>query len=1340
VFALVDSGADVCILSFDLFNAINAKGDHKLHMTSPLIQRVSVANGDTQRVIGKVVCNVTITSDEVKPREFVSVACFNVLHNIQPALILGRDFLMQNAACLDFGSCSLKLKKAKIFAEFPFVVPPNSESVVIARIRAKVPNGVVGIVEPNRFVRSLNLASSHVLTSSNNGEIHMRLLNPSKVPVTVRQSTCLGHIDWLAAGDSISLLENPTTTECKSTTTTPAVNACSAQRQPQPAAKAKVDVDLSQCTLNEGEKHELADILNEFSDVFASSMNDLTGCNIGIEHEIATGNAPPIRSRPYRINPTERQLIDQTVNELKEAGIITESISPWSSPILLVRKSNNTTRAVCDFRKLNSVSKFSAYTMPPIQECLDTVGAQQPKIFSTFDCFSGYFQIPLDKASQEKTAFIPYAGGGQYQFLRLPMGVSGGTATFQRVIERVLGPLHWTVALTYIDDIILFSQSWDQHKVHLRQLLHCLRKANLKLKASKCTLAASSVKYLGHFINEQGVQPNNEKVAAVESYPPPSDLRSLKTYLGMVGFYRRYIADFAHIAEPLLALTRSKARYVWTTQCQQAFETLKHRLINAPILAFPNWNLPFHLSCDASGYAAGYVLSQVIEGKERPVAYGGRSFNEHERKYSPTEAEAAAVIAGIKHFDMYLRGNEFTVFTDHAALVWMFNIKAPTGRLARWAMFLQQYKHTIKSKPGKSNANADGLSRRHYSDLQHNMDAEIDEYIDPFDAVRSIAVVETNNSALPVHAVKRKKRQQTEDSSNNGSTEPDALNLPPHVPRDQLVEMQTKDPCFELILSYLMYNKLPQDSQQARWTLVAAADYHLIDGVLYHTWIRGGKGPKEDRCIHQLAVPSVLRDLVLQHCHDLSAHFGVARTLDKVRFAYYWPKMGQDVAAYVRSCDTCAKRKEPYTRTRAPLQPLVASQPFEILEMDILGKLPLTAGNNSYLLVLQDWFTKWPIVIPLPDISATTVATALLQKVLLIYGPCKQLQTDLGKQFTAALLKEICNYFCINKSFSTAYRPQVQGLVERFNSTLLQSLSKLCNDRQSDWDRQLQTVLWAYSTTPHSSTGYSPYKLLFGREPTTALDLCLKPQVETLSKSHRQYLAEITESLEMTRAQALSNIEDTRQKMSAHYNEKKFDPEFELGDVVYIYTPVLKGGQTSRKLMLPWAGPFRLVERTSEVHFKVRRCSDNKLLPHKIHVNRFKRAYEWAKTPHEEHNTPEEVTSDDLTIQDLTPQELHEADNQTTDEEHTLPLPSSNDSDQPDTAEDVDQPSASQQNYHQIKKILYARKTDNGIQYQVRWLNYKTPEWVNESDLSPVTAEYLRRNPVPFKRPYIPRK
>jgi hypothetical protein len=313
-------------------------------------------------------------------------------------------------------------------------------------------------------------------------------------------------------------------------------------------------------------------------------------------------------------------------------------------------------------------------------------------------------------------------------------------------------------------------------------------------------------------------------------------------------------------------------------------------------------------------------------------------------------------------------------------------------------------------------------------------------------------------------------------------------------------------------------------------------------------------------------------------------------------------------------------------------------------------------------------------VIPLPDISATTVATALLQKVLLIYGPCKQLQTDLGKQFTAALLKEICNYFNINKSFSTAYRPQVQGLVERFNSTLLQSLSKLCNDRQSDWDRQLQLVLWAYSTTPHSSTGYSPYKLLFGREPTTALDLCLKPQVEALSKSHRLYLAEITESLEKTRAQALSSLEDTRQKMSAHYNEKQFDPEFELGDIVYIYTPVLKGGQTSRKLMLPWAGPFRLVERTSTVHFKVRRCSDNKLLQHKIHINRFKRAYEWAKTPHEERSTPKEEASDELEMQDLTPQELHEAQEQIAEGDKTQPLPSGEDSDQPatSTAQDTD--------------------------------------------------------------------
>ncbi len=1334
VFALVDSGADVSVMSSEMLSKINSSNRFKISMGAPLIQTVSVANGETQQVQGRVHCSSAIVPQTGRLRNVYLNVSLHILHHIQPAIILGKDFLTQYSACIDFGRCCLKLQKAQMFAECPFTVPPNSESIVIARVRANVPQGVAGITGQNRVLRSLNLLGSRVLTQTRgNGEVHVRLYNPTEYPITVKQRTSLGHIDWLSSEDKVCALDSSLA----------AINSLEISTQPAAAqvhtelpAELKDKINLSQCSLTDLEKQDLIYILHEYKDVFATSMDDLTGCTVGIEHEIITdNNAPPVRCRPYRINPTERKTVDQTVQELKQARIITESNSPWASPIVLVRKSDGTLRTTCDFRKLNALTKFSAYSMPPIQECLDSLGQQQPKIFSTFDCFSGYFQIPLAQSSQEKTAFIPYAGGGQYHFLRMPMGVSGGPATFQRVLERALGSLHWTVALTYLDDVILFSRDWTTHSSHLRQLFQAFRNAGLKLKASKCTLAADSVKYLGHVVNQQGVQPNQDKVSAIQSYPAPHEIKSLRTFLGMTGFYRRHILGYSHIAEPLFRLTRKDMSFTWSTSCQTSFQQLKDRLSQAPVLAFPDWTKPFILTCDASGFAVGYILSQENGGVEKPIAYGGRSLNVHERKYSPTEAEACAVISGIRHFDLYLRNSVFTVITDHAALVWLFNIKAPTGRLARWSMFLQQYRCTIKSKPGKSNANADALSRRVYDNNINEpaLEEQLDNVIDPFDAIRHISLEQEPT----INVVTRKKKQPTVTNDAQPQHIITSLDLPPLISLQHIIEQQRQDSAFSAIIDFLLLHQLPQEEQAARLLMATSANYHIIDNVLYHVWVRAGSGPTDERSVHQLAVPTGLRETVLQYCHThpTAAHFGIAKTLDKVRFGYFWPKMAQDVANFIRSCETCARRKEPVPKTRAALQPLQATRPFEIVEMDIVGKLPVTSNNNAYLLVLQDWFTKWPIAIPIPDITAKTVATALLEHVILIFGPCTQLHTDLGKQFTSSVMREVCNFFSINKSFSTAYRPQVQGLVERFNGTLVTALSKLCNDHQTDWDVYVPMVLWGYRTVPNASTGYSPFKLLLGREPVTPLDLCLKPQLEG-PMLHRAYVAQVVKGLELAHAHATNHIQLAKEKMRAHYNETVFNPLFELGDMVYIYTPLLQKNQTSRKLMLPWTGPFRLVERTSDVHFKVRRCSDNKLLPHKIHINRFKRAYEFSTLQPQPvpADVPPTETSDDITVQDLTPTELHE-------DENIVPPAEPVQSQSPSpVASSQPQPQETQPaNFHQIKKVLFVRDGPKGREYQVRWLNYKTPSWIPESDLAPTTREYLLLNPVPFKRPYRPR-
>ena len=543
------------------------------------------------------------------------------------------------------------------------------------------------------------------------------------------------------------------------------------------------------------------------------------GCTDQVTHSIDTANHQPIRQHPRRLPFALQHKVEEMVQKMLEQGVIAPSHSPWASPVVLVEKKDGTHRFCVDYRRLNSVTKMDVFPLPRIDDTLDLLAHSH--FFSTLDLASGYWQVKMDAASREKTAFTTHEG--LYEFLVMPFGLCNAPATFQRLMETVLSGLTRRACVDYIDDILVIGHTFEEHLKHLQKVFDRLKKAGLKLKAEKCRFGASEVTYLGYVVSQDGLAPTPDKVKAVLQYPQPTDLKSLRSFLGLASYYRRFIPRFSVVASPLHALTRKDVPYVWNSVCEEAFSQLKQLLSSAPVLAFPDFTQGFTLETDASGIGLGSVLAQKQEdGTTRPVAYASRTLQAHEKNYGVTELEALALVWSVKHFRHYLYGHHCDVYTDHEALKSLLNTPHPSGKLARWGLALQELDLNIIYRPGKTNANADALSR---APLVDN-------------------IVSTGKNEPQTEAVVAA-TLTLQDSSKSGET--------------HLEIRQRQDPELKQIIDYCQDGVLPQDDRKARELTFSKSQFEVVDRVLYHV--------EKDKSL-RIVPPAADRQSLFHEVHD----------------------------------------------------------------------------------------------------------------------------------------------------------------------------------------------------------------------------------------------------------------------------------------------------------------------------------------------------------------------------------------------------------------------------------------------------------------------------------------
>lgn len=987
------------------------------------------------------------------------------------------------------------------------------------------------LFEPPESGLPAGLLASPCLVKVVRGTTYIPVVNVGTAELLLYPRTCLGA---LSPAEVVSL--PPGVTEVRSSATVSAQTAAS-------SGQGGVEsVDLS--ALAEPEQVPVRSLLQRFSSVFSAHEGDL-GCTDLLSHDIPLLDDVPVRQRYRRIPPSEYEAVKTHINQLLEAQVIRESSSPYASPIVLVRKKDGSLRMCVDYRLLNAKTRKDAFPLPRIEESLDALAGAQ--WFSTLDLASGYNQVPVLEQDKPKTAFCtPF---GLFEWNRMPFGLCNAPSTFQRLMQRMFGDQQCQSLLLYLDDIVVFSSSVSQHVQRLEVVLDRLQKEGLKVKLAKCSFFRREVSYLGHIISDKGVATDPSKIEAVAKWPRPSQVSELRSFLGFASYYRRFVEGFAKLAGPLhkmvakLAGTKSKKgsgevfQTAWTSECEESFEALKAKLTSAPVLAYADFARPFILETDASYSGLGAVLSQETEGGIRPIAYASRGLRPTERNmanYSSMKLEFLALKwAMAEKFREYLLGHRCMVFTDNNPLSYLQSAKLGAVE-HRWAAQLASFNFEIKYRSGRSNKNADALSR------QPTSSTNLAEQVLP-------------STSVPVSL------QLAPCPSLLSATQSVVSVFSSHSPSD-IRALQEADPLLSDILVYWRRQVHPTPEEKRQLPKLALALLKQWDrllekeGVLYRRVHRPDGGEE----ILQLVLPSVLKQAILTQLHQEHGHQGVERTTELVRQRCFWSGMTSDIKEWIQRCERCQVAKDARPVSGSFMGHLLASRPNEIVAMDFTLLEPSQNGLEN-VLVITDVFSKYTVAVPTRDQRASTVAQVLLNEWFFKFGVPGRIHSDQGRSFESALIQQLCHLYGVGKSRTTPYHPAGNGQCERFNRTLHNLLRTLPASRKRDWVSCLPHVLFCYNTTPHQGTGESPFLLMFGREPRLPIDFLLGRVQDPMPGEVVDWLVEHQARLEVAFGNARERLLVAAERRKERHDQGVRPSPLQVGQLVYLRDHSVRG-------------------------------------------------------------------------------------------------------------------------------------------------------------------------------------
>ena len=981
-------------------------------------------------------------------------------------------------------------------------------------------------------------------------------------------------------------------------------------------------VELEDADIKEATRISFEALCEQQHEAFSKNNKDIGRTQL-IEMEIDTGDSLPVAQSPYTLPLKHYDWVRQEIETLEKSGVIERSLSRWASPVIVVPKKSAPDepprRRLCvDYRKVNALQPevkrtdkgtgcLSLYPLPKIDEMFSKLGGAT--IFSTIDLRSGYYHIGLTRESRAKSAFV--VPMGKWQFKRTPFGLSQAPAYFQLLIDKVLMGCSG-FAMGYLDDIIIFSKTEEEHLQHLEEIFIRLRKFGLKMKREKCSFFKKHIQYLGHLVSEDGFEPLPEKLESIRKMPAPRTAKEVKQFLGLIGYYRKFVPRFADISRPLTKLTHHNVVFEWTDQCSKAFNHLRELLMEYPILRYPDPKQGYILYTDASGIGWSGVLTQEHmddkgKAKNHPICYVSGQFRGSQLNWAALTKEAYAIYMSVRRLSFYVTDAEVTIRSDHLPLKKFLNKQTMNSKVNNWAVELEQFRLHLEWIPGTRNLLADSLSRLLdvVPDAQKTKEPDDQEFgsycfedLEPAKVMEKVStdVVELlDNSEYQKDSQESRKSQEKPGESEISIEEKKAQDSYSEFPEhSQNSRTESAVKAFELKFeekptetrTLLSSSECREDSQKSRVSQCVE--------ITEHEDLREIKLPLKPKQLQQLQmndeycrdvakklhkdmelqkifikeegvlyrlwiedgrtfkcilVPKVLQDFMIILAHDYSGHNGSRRTYNCLKRQYYWPGIRKQIFRHCKKCKECILQNQG--------QPEKCfghfdspDLPMEFICMDLVGPIhPPSSRGNKYVLTVIDMLTGFTIAVPIKNKNAETICDAYRDNVYCVFGGSSRMLTDNGSEFKNKEMQEVCDTLGLKHIFSPVYTPQSNGRLEGWHRFFKACIAKHIRGGGVEWDELVPLAISAYNFFPCQSSKESPFVLMFGRDLITPVAKLLEPKP--------RYYGERGTALKMDTLRRLytivvNNIRMAREKLP----KKEEEPHrFKVNDMVLVKDP-----------------------------------------------------------------------------------------------------------------------------------------------------------------------------------------
>lgn len=1022
--------------------------------------------------------------------------------------LIGYEFLQKAKAVIDANANILKFPdyKVKLHKKSPGKVKLNACETRVIKIPLDQPDGDF-FLEQTNLTPSLSINEGLYKVRDKFAFVAVSCSSDESVPISIPHiSAEINNFNFVSESDFIKIDDERIRTLCDK---------------------------LNTKHLSAKEKRVLFKIISKFPNCFHLKGDKLTFSN-AIKHRILTKTNTPVHSKTYRYPQCHNDEVTNQVKELLDNKIIRPSMSAFSAPIWVVPKKSDASgkpkwRLVIDYRKLNLNTVEDVYPMPNITDTLDKLGKAQ--CFSKIDLASGFHQIEVHEDDIEKTAFR--VNNGLYEFLRMPFGLKNSPATFQRVMDNVLREFIDVCCVIYLDDILIFSKSFDEHVVDVQNVLQKLEENNLKIQIEKCDFFTKETDYLGHVITTEGVKPDARKISIIQQWPLPQTETELRSYLGLIGYYRRFIQNYANFMKPLTNQLRDldKGNHKKNRKIShppdfvETFEKSKNLLTSSSVLIYPDFTKEFILTTDASDYALGAVLSQGVIGQDKPVAFASRTMNKHEENYSVIQKELLAIVWATHYFRSYLYGRKFKLYTDHQPLTYIFNMRDPSSKLVRWRLLLEEFDYEIIYRKGKQNVVADALSRvKNEDNEQHNMDNESIETIHSANTDDSHFIPMTFNSVnlFPnqiIFSIASEKSEKTESVFKNIRTTISS-------------ESFNEDEIAEVLKTYLIDNK-------SNCIFCPKSLINEIQKAFSKNFSRSKiKVAISSKFLTDLITVDEQNEIISK-VHD-RAHRGIAENIKTIQQQYFFPKIRNKVTAFVNLCPTCKKAK--YDRKPYDIKIFEVPEPgkpLDVVHIDIFIKQPLI------FLSAVDRFSRFGVLISIKSKNIFDVRKGLFKLFQLFPHP-KNLIMDNESSFVSTEIRGLFERLDINPIYTPVNRSEMNGVVERFHSTIAEIFR--CTNEADREQKLTPKNRWLYAVSLYNNSFHSAHH----RKPAAVFYALKDDEVRPLDPTL------VIENKEKFYDEICLELEKRKKLTQALNRAKEEAPKLQEGEVVYVIRPGIK--------------------------------------------------------------------------------------------------------------------------------------------------------------------------------------